>query len=102
RKKLVRQQHLTQLIQKPAIRRWWGVIGAWLLSGVALAPAIINLQHILAPTNRQARVTADLSLLLHVTSNSLTAFSNTSVALLIVLLALSLFARRARWLWLLG
>jgi hypothetical protein len=102
RKKLVHQQHPAQLIEKRPMRRWWGVMGSWLLSGIMLAPAIINLQHILAPTNRQARVAADLSLLLHVTSDSLTAFSNTSVALLIVLLALSLFAGRARWLWLLG
>ncbi|MBA3872925.1 MAG: glycosyltransferase family 39 protein, partial [Anaerolineae bacterium] len=94
--------HLAQLIRKRPTRRWWGIIGAWVLSGLMAIPWLINVGQAVAPTNKQARVTADLNLLLHITGDTFTAFSNAGVALLIVLLALSLLSRRARWVWFLG
>jgi hypothetical protein len=94
--------HLAQLIRKRPDRRWWSVIGAWALSSIMLIPWLINVQRAAQPSHNQARVAADLALLAQVISDTFTAFSNTSVALLIVLLVLSLMARRARWVWITG
>ncbi len=94
--------HFAQLVSIRPSRRWWGVIGAWVLSSVMLIPWLINVQRAAQPSQNQARVAADFALLLRVTNDTFTAFSNTSVALLILLLALSLLARPARWVWFTG
>jgi uncharacterized membrane protein len=94
--------HLAQLIRKRPDRRWSGVMAAGVLSGLMLIPWLTNVQRAVAPTQNQARITADLALLLRITGDSLTAFSNAGVAVLIILLALSLLARPSRWVWLLG
>jgi hypothetical protein len=94
--------HVAQLIRRRPTRRWWGVMGAWVLSAVMIIPWLVNLQQVIQPTQNQARMTADAALLIRTVSDTLTAFSNVGVALLIVLLALSLLARRARWVWISG
>lgn len=94
--------HVAQLLRTRPNRRWWAVIGAWVIAGLALIPSLINIQRAAQPSQNQARVVADLALLLRITGDTFTAFSNTSVALLILLLAMSLLAHPARWVWITG
>lgn len=94
--------HLSVLLRSKPNKRWWGVMGAWVVSALMLIPWLINVQRAAALARDQQRVVSDAALLLRIVGDSLTAFSNTSTALLILLLAFSLLARRARWLWLLG
>ncbi len=94
--------HVAQLIKTRPTKRWWGVIGAWMLSAVMIIPWLVNVQRAMQPTQNQARMTADAALLIRTVSDTFTAFSNAGVALLIMLLALSLLARRARWVWITG
>ena len=93
--------HVLQLFKGRPNRRWWGIIGAWVVSGVMLIPWLVNIQQATQLAHNEPRVQADLPLLLKITGDTFIAFSNASVALLIILLAFSLLARPARWIWLL-
>ncbi len=75
------------------------MIGAWLISGVLLIPLAINLPRAAETALNEPRVQPDLALLATMARDTFTAFSNTNVGLLALLLAFALLARRARWLW---
>lgn len=94
--------HLGTLVKGRPNRRWWGVMGAWLISAFMLIPWLVNVQKAAVLTRNQQRAEADIHLMVRIIGDTLTAFSNTSVALLVILLAFSLLARRARWVWLIG
>ncbi|MBI1278589.1 MAG: hypothetical protein GC179_10730 [Anaerolineaceae bacterium] len=94
--------HVVQFPRKRLDRRWWGVIGTWVIAALALIPSLINIQKAATLTHNQQRVASDLALLVRISSDTFTAFSNTSVAVLIVLLAFSWLARPVRWVWVLG
>ncbi len=52
--------HLARLIVKRPDRRWWGVIGAWLISAVLLIPLAINLPRAAETALNEPRVQPDL------------------------------------------
>lgn len=93
--------HLLQGIKNRPNRRWWIVIGAWLISCLMLIPWLLNIQQAAQLAHNEPRVQADLPLLVKIFADTFLAFGNASVALLVILLALSLLARPARWIWLL-
>lgn len=92
--------HLVQLRRRPT-RRWWGVLAAWVVSGIMLIPWLINLPTAAALAINEPRVTPNAALLFDMARDTFAAFSNGSLALLAILFAFSLLNRRARWLWLL-
>ncbi|MCA0457024.1 MAG: hypothetical protein LCI00_23840 [Chloroflexi bacterium] len=94
--------HLVTLVNGRPTRRWWGAMSAWFIAGVMLIPSLINIQMAAELTRDQNRATPDAALIVRMAGDTLVAFSNTNVALLVILLAFSLLARRTRWLWLLG
>ncbi len=53
--------HLARLIGKRPDRRWWGVIGAWLIAGVLLIPLAINLPRAAETALNEPRVQPDLT-----------------------------------------
>jgi hypothetical protein len=94
--------HLWQLIRKRPNRRWWGVMAAWVISGLMIIPWLLNLPTAAALAISEPRVQPNLALLLEIVRDSLFTLSNGSLALLALLLAFSLLARRSRWIWLLA
>lgn len=93
--------HLSQLARIRPNRRWWGVIAAWLVSGLMIIPWLINLPTAAALAINEPRVQPNLALLLEVVRDNLYTFSNGSIALFTLLLAFSLLTRRSRWIWVL-
>lgn len=94
--------HLSTLLTARPTCRWWGVLGAWLVSGLMLIPWLLNIQKAAELARNEPRVQPDMNLMLQMAGDTFSAFSNTSVALLVLLLAFSLLARRARPVWLLA
>ncbi len=94
--------HVTRLAVARPSRRWWGVCAAWLVSGIALVPWLINLPVAAELARNEPRVLPDAALLLQMAEDTFTAFSNGGLALLALLLAFSLRVRAARWIWLLA
>ncbi|MEP7290250.1 MAG: hypothetical protein ABI835_00650, partial [Chloroflexota bacterium] len=91
--------HLLQVTKTRPPRRWWGVIAAWLVSGLMIIPWAVNLPTAARLAANEPRVQPNLSILLEVARDNLYTFSNGSLALLALLLAFSLLAQRARWIW---
>src|SRR5690606_10017848 len=55
--------HLSRLLQQRPDRRWWGVIGAWVVAGVLLIPLLMNLPRAAETALNEPRVQPDVALL---------------------------------------
>lgn len=93
--------HLSRLVTARPTRRWWRVMVAWLVAGLMLVPWLVNLPRAAEIARNEPRVQPDVALLLEMTRDTFSTFSNTGLALLALLLVFSLLARPSRRLWLL-
>ena len=91
--------HLLRLFAARPRRRWWRVLIAWAFSGIMLLPLLANLPVAMETARNEPRVQPDVSLLIEIARNTFVAFSNTSVALLALLLVFAVRVRGARHLW---